>query len=153
MCTGIAINVGDVPATVVASLPERLYRRAGKDELQFHWWETPAELLVRWEGSLQVVTWGCKSRRSPLPYGGWIDREQFEAGMLAHACPEDVVIPANLGHHRGTWFLIDEGIRGVLLPHLPEGPVVYMLTTHSTNYYRNMTGQSATMPVFVDQII
>jgi hypothetical protein len=153
MCTGIAITLSEVPAPLVEEMPERLYTRAGKQELQFHWWKTPTVLPVRWDGSLQLLQWGCKSRRSPLPYGGWIDREQLEAGLIAPARPEEVVISANLGFHKGTWFLVDEGICGVVLPDVPGGPVVYMLTAPASNYYRNMTGQSATMPVFVNQII
>jgi hypothetical protein len=33
------------------------------------------------------------------------------------------------------------------------GPVAYVLTRPATNYYRNMTQQSPTMPVLVDQVI
>ncbi len=35
--------------------------------------------------------------------------------------------------------MIIEGIRGVLIWDRANGPVVYMLTEPSTNYYRNMT--------------
>ena len=63
------------------------------------------------------------------------------------------MIPANYGFQRGTWFLIEEGVRGVLLPETAAGPVAYLLVEPSTNYYRNMTGQSPMMPVFVNQTI
>jgi hypothetical protein len=66
---------------------------------------------------------------------------------------EPVVIPANLGQHRGTWFLIRIGVRGVVLPDVAGGPVAYMLVRPSTNYYRNMTEQEPLMPVLVKQII
>jgi hypothetical protein len=79
--------------------------------------------------------------------------ERVEAGVFAALGPEPVVIPANLGHHRGTWFLITTGIRGVVLPDVPGGPVVYLLVRPSTNYYRNMTEQEPLMPVLVDQVI
>ena len=72
--------------------------------------------------------------------------------MLAGARPEPVVIPAALGQHRGTWFLISEGIRGVVLQSR-TGPVAYLLTVKSSNYYRNMTEQEPWMPVLVDQVI
>ena len=51
------------------------------------------------------------------------------------------------------WFLVEEGFRGVVLPTGPRGPVVYMLTEPATNYWRNMTEQSDTMPVLVNQVI
>lgn len=73
--------------------------------------------------------------------------------MLAHVRPEEVEIPAMLGFHKGTWYLVDEGIRGVVLPDVPGGPVVYMLTEPSTPYYRNMTGQSPFMPALIGQVI
>ena len=66
--------------------------------------------------------------------------------------PDEVIIPANLGFQAGTWFLILEGIRGVVVQ-TRDGPVVYMLTTRSTNYFRNMTEQTPNMPVLVNQTI
>ena len=41
------------------------------------------------------------------------------------------------------------GIRGVVLPDMPGGPVAYMLVTRASNYYRNMTEQEPLMPVLV----
>ena len=131
----------------------RTYTREDRPELQFHWWQAPALLPVHWDGALRLLRWGSRDRRSPLPYGGWIAREQVRAGALAHAGPEEAVIPANLGHHKGTWFLVDEGIRAVVLTHAPGGPVAYMLTEPASNYYRNMTGQSPFMPVLVAQVV
>ena len=94
-----------------------------------------------------------RSRRGGLPYGGWIPRTDLDCGLLGGARAEDVVIPANLGFHRGTWFLIIEGIRGVLVRDRAAGPVVYMVTEPSTNYYRNMTEQEPMMPELVGQVI
>ena len=153
MCTGIAITLSEVPAPLVEVLPGNIHTRGPQQELQFHWRQSPSLLPVWWEGSIQLLRWGNKNRRSPLPYGGWIDRERIETGCLAHMAPVEVVIPANMAHHRGTWFLVEEGLVGVVLPEVPGGPVVYLLTVPATNYYRNMTGQSMTMPVFVNQII
>ena len=95
---------------------------------------------------------GNKSRRGPLPYGGWVPLEHLAAGVLAGAEAEEVVIPANFGQQKGTWFLVNEGIKGVVIV-TAYGPVVYMLTEPASNYYRNMTEQSPTMPVFVNQVI
>lgn len=62
------------------------------------------------------------------------------------------MIPANLGFQKGTWFLIVEGIRGIVIESR-AGPIVYMLTEPASNYYRNMTEQSPMMPLFVNQVI
>ena len=78
--------------------------------------------------------------------------EHVAQGLIAGAHPDDVVIPASLGCQKGTWFLIAEGIRGVVI-RARGGPVVYMLTEPASNYYRNMTEQSPTMPLFVNQVI
>jgi len=153
MCTGLAISCSELPASFVEANVDHLYLREGREELQFHWWQSPAMLPVRWGGKIVNVRWGSKLKRSPLPLGGWIEREPLEAGSLAHMEPEEVVIPANLGFQHGTWFLIEEGIAGVLIPETPLGPVAYMLMVPSTNYYRNMTGQTSRMPVFVNQVI
>jgi hypothetical protein len=155
VCTGIALTLCDVPAALVERhhLADRVYDRAGTKELQFHLWQAPALLPVQWEGRLQVLPWGTKERRGPRPTGGWITTDQLAAGLVSALRPEEAIIPANLGHHQGTWFVISVGIRGVVLPNLPTGPVVYMLVEKASNYYRNMTEQQKLMPVLVDQVI
>ena len=153
--TGIALTLSEVPTALFEKhgLSGRVYDRGGSPELQFHFWESPSVLPVRWEGQLRLLRWGSKEREGVLPYGGLVSAAQVEAGALARACPEPAVIPANLGHHKGTWFPIRVGVRGVVLPDAPGGPVVYVRTVPSTNYYRNMTGQEPMMPALVDQVI
>ena len=173
------LPIEDFPLPVVEKhrLRERVYDRTGLPEVQFHWWHQPTLLPVRLHGRLEIIPWGCHTRRSPLPYGalgehpgpatsrprchtrrsplpygGWVPLEHVESGLLAGAKPEAVVIPAAFGHHRGMWFLIARGIRGIVIGSR-SGPVVYMLTAPSTNYFRTMTEQSPTMPVLVDQVI
>jgi hypothetical protein len=155
MCTGIAVAVSEFPLAVATDprLEPRAYERQGHREIQFHWWQSPTLLPVLWEGGFHLLPWGSKTRRGPLPTGGWIPRDRIEAGDLGHAGPEEVVIPANLGHHKGTWFLISEGIQGVLLRDRADKPLVYMVTEPASNYYRNMTEQEAMMPIFVGQVI
>ena len=154
MCMGIAIPLYDLPAALHAmpSVVSRLHRRGELEEVQFHWWNSPALLPVRWDGRIQLLRWGSKSRRSRLPMGGWIAEDDVAEGHFAGSSPEAVVIPAVLGCEAGMWFVIDTGIRGVVI-HDGAGPVVYMLTRPSTNYYRNMAQQTATMPVLVGQVI
>ena len=149
--TGLAMITSELPVHLLAEVDDRIHDRAGCTEVRFEWWHDPALLPVRWDGTLRIVSWGSKIRRSRLPQGSCLSEEQVVAGLLT--CPEEVVIPANYGFHRGTWFLIEEGVRGVLLPETAVGPVVYLLVEPSTNYYRNMTGQSPMMPVFVNQTI
>jgi len=152
MCTGIALPLSDLPVAVVQRhrLAERVYDREGRPEYQFHWWATPTMLPVRWDGKLDILPWGSKARRGPLPYGGWVSREHVADGSLRPV--EAGVVPAVLGFHKGTWFLIAEGIKAVVVRAV-SGPVVYMLTAPASNYYRNMTEQSPRMPVFVNQTI
>jgi len=154
MCTAIALSPSDFPVALARRyrLSERMHVREGREEYQFHWWQIPTILPVRRDGRLEILRWGSKSRRGPLPVGGWMALDHIAAGVLASAAPEEVVIPANLGHEKGTWFVINEGIRGVVIE-AGGGPVIYMLTKPASNYYRNMTEQSPMMPLFVDQVI
>jgi len=151
--TGLALVASELPVHLLSEVTDRVHDRAGCAEVRFEWWREPALLPVRWCGSLRLMPWGSKERRSRLPQGSCLSSEQIAAGLLCHARPEEVVIPANYGFHRGTWFLIEEGVKGVLLPETPSGPVVYLLVEPASNYYRNMTGQSPMMPVFVNQTI
>lgn len=154
MCTAIALLTSELPLNLPEGTvrAERLHARENREEFQFHWWQIPSILPVRWDGKLKVLPWGSKSRFGALPSGGWIPKEQVDGGLFASAKLEPVVIPANLGFQKGTWFLIFEGIHGVVIQSW-FGPIVYMLTRPATNYYRNMTGQSPTMPLLVNQVI
>lgn len=151
--TGVAIIASDLPVHLLAEATGRLHDRAGCLEARFEWWHEPAVLPVRWDGALRLVRWGTKNRRDRVPQGMSLTVEQVESGILGCNRLDDVMIPANFGFHRGTWFLIHEGVRGVLLPEHPAGPLAYLLMQPASNYYRNMTGQSPFMPVFVNQTI
>lgn len=152
MCTGIALAVSELPVELVRQhrLAERVYARAGEDEFRFLWLDTPTLLPVRWDGKLELLPWGSKLRRGPLRYGGWVTKAEIEDGQLGRV--DEALIPANFGFQKGTWFLISEGIKAVVVQSR-GGPIVYMLTEPASNYYRNMTEQSPTMPIFVNQVI
>lgn len=152
--TGIALPLSELPIHLLDSphVARRTHDREGRREVQFHWWQSPKLLPVRWEGSLQLLPWGSTDPRSALPFGGWIGEEQVKAGTLTDASPVRVVIPAVMGYDAGTWFAINEGVRGVVITGR-TGPIVWILTRPSTNYYRNMTEQQARMPVLVHQVI
>ncbi|HEX4612625.1 MAG TPA: hypothetical protein VH092_30805 [Urbifossiella sp.] len=149
--TGFALTTPDLPATLLDGLTARVYRRAGVDEVQFHWWQEPTLLPVRWDGALRLHRWGSKDGRSRLPLGGWLSAEGV--GALTGTRREEAVIPANLGQINGRWLLIDVGVTGVVLPDVRGGPVVYVLVQPASNYYRNLSGQEPMMPAFVGQVV
>ena len=146
--TGIALIASEFPVSLLEPVIDRLHDRGGCPEVRFQSWHNPPLLPVRFDGALRLLQWGSHDRRSPLPHGGLLTRQQMEAGMLADV--DEAVIPANYGYQHGVWFMIEEGVRGVVVP---EAGVVYVLMEPATNYYRNMTGQSALMPVLVNQVI
>jgi len=154
MCSAIALLVPELPLALVRQnrLTERIHSREGREEFQFRWYAMPTVLPVWFDGRLEVLPWGSKLRRGPLPYGGSLSVEEIRAGVVAGARPEEVVIPANLAFQNGVWFVVNEGIRGVAIE-ARGGRVVYMLTQPASNYYRNMTEQSPMMPLFVNQVI
>lgn len=85
---------------------------------------------------------GRHRRLGPARSGGW---------RGSGAIPVD--IPASYGlERRGVWYLIEVGIRGLLVPDERGSAVVYMLCEPSSHYYRVMTGAER-MPVFIDQRI
>jgi hypothetical protein len=153
--TGIALPLYELPSALLdlPTVKDRVHERHGRPEVQFHWWHQPTLLPVRLYGKIQLLRWGSKARRgTPLPPGGWVSEDRVRAGVFAGSAPEPVVIPAVLGHDKGTWFVIDEGVRGVAVRDA-AGPVVYVLMRPASNYYRNMTQQTPTMPVLVGQVI
>ncbi len=85
--------------------------------------------------------------------GNLFELPNLEFGVLQNARAEDAVRPAHLGFHRGTWFLIVEGIECVVIRDRDLRPVVYMITEPSTNYYRNRTEQEPMMPALVGQVL
>ena len=62
-------------------------------------------------------------------------------------------IPPSRGlERRGVWYLIEVGIRGLLVPDERGCAVAYMIREPASHYYQIMTG-SPRMPVFIDQRI
>ena len=50
MCTGIALPLCELPTALLEdpALTPRIYDRSGHQEVQFHWWQSPTFLPVRW---------------------------------------------------------------------------------------------------------
>ena len=80
------------------------------------------------------------SPQQTIREGGWWD---------SGAIPVD--IPTSYGlERRSVWYLIETGIRGLLVPDERGWTVCYMNCKPASHYYRIMTG-SDRMPVLIDQ--
>jgi hypothetical protein len=157
MCKGISILKTRIRQELFEKyhLADRVHRRgdSGEEELHFMFPDPTVYLPVEQDGQLVLMEWGNRgNKESKLPRTGWCRQESLEAGKWRWLHPEPVVIPADYGLEKGVWFLIDEGIRGVVVLDEQERPHVYMLTTAASVYYQNMTRHER-MPVLVGQVI
>jgi hypothetical protein len=102
----------------------------------------------------QIVRWGNKRGLSrALLLAGWTRQSTHEEGCGAGTESALVVIPASYGlERRAVWFLIEVGIRGLLMPDERGMAVCYKICEPASRYYRIMTG-SARIPVLIDQRI
>jgi hypothetical protein len=88
-----------------------------------------------------------------LPRTGWMWQSTLEGGGWAGTKAVLMDIPASYGlESRGEWFLIEIGIRGLLMPVEKGIAVSYMICEPANHYYRIMTG-STRMPLLIDQRI
>jgi hypothetical protein len=135
-------------------LGRRLHFRGERPEYRFYFRERRPCLPVWRDGRLQVVRWGNgRGQSRVLPRTGWTWLETIERGGWRDSGAVPVDIPANFGlERRGVWYLIETGIRGLLVPDERGWAVCYMVCEPATHYYRVMTG-SGRMPVLIDQRI
>jgi hypothetical protein len=135
-------------------LARRLYERGGEPEFQFLFRDRRPCLPIWRDGCLQIVRWGNgRGQSRGLPRTGWTWHETIRAGGWRHTNAIAVDIPANYGlEQRGVWYLIETGIRGLLVPDERGIAVVYMICEPSSHYYRIMTG-SDRMPLLINQRI
>jgi len=155
MCTGIALPIDELPESLLRRQRRRLVLREPGDshELRFLYRDPRAELPAWYGDRLGIYQWGNRDgRQSSLPRTGWCRLEILEQGLWRHLNPEPVDIPAALGLERGVWFLIPEGIRGVLVRDEHGRPHVYMLTQPASHYYQIMT-RNPRMPVLLGEQI
>jgi len=150
MCFGIALPLDALPESLVHQHRHRVVLRepGAAREIRFLLCDPRPELPVWHDNRLVVLPWGNRDAASRLPHTAWCRQESLEAGLWRHLHPEPVVIPASLGLDKGVWFLITEGIRGVLVKDEQGTPHVYMLTQPASHYYRIMTRHNR-MPVFL----
>ena len=155
MCTAIALPVSDLPVELMEEygLSARVHDRGGEKEVRFYWRANPAVLPVWWNGRLQIVKWGNKDRiERKLPPTGWTWRETVEAGKWSALEPEPVEVPAAYALMNGVWYMVKQGVRGLLVRTRTGEPVVYLMCEPSTRYYRIMT-RAEWMPVLIGEVI
>ena len=106
------------------------------------------------DGRLQVVRWGNRRSQSRfLPRTGWTWLDSVREGRWRHLPAVPVDIPANYAlERRGVWYLVEHGVRGLLVPDERGTAVVYMVCEPASHYHRVMTG-SVRMPVLIEQRI
>ena len=156
MCLGIALAGSELPTELIGrhGLSRRLHLRGGESEFRFLYLDRRPRLPIFRDGRLQVVRWGNGRGQSRfLPQTGWTWLETIQAGGWRNLPAVPVDIPANYAlERRGVWFLVERGIRGLLVPDERGNAVAYMICEPSSHYYRIMTG-SERMPVLIEQRI
>lgn len=136
MFQGISLSFRSLPdsiRSIVPDLGERTHRRneQADPEIWFLLCDRVPLLPVRWEGQLQLVTWG---RSGPKQSRVWqCPREDLELGKWSRWEPEPVQIPADFGRDSGVWFDIREGLEGIVIQG-EAGPEVYVLTQSASHY-------------------
>jgi hypothetical protein len=151
----IALARSGLPIDLVErhKLERRIHDRGGEREIQFFYRDRAPRLPVWRDGRLQIVRWGNGRGSSKLlPRTGWTWQSSIDGGMWRNLDTVAVDIPATLGFEHGVWYVIHEGIRGLLVPDERGIAVVYMICEPSSHYYRIMTG-SDRMPIFIAQRI
>jgi len=128
--------------------------RGERPEFRFLFRDRRPRLPIWRDGRLQIVRWGNSRGESRfLPRTGWTWHETIKAGGWRHTAAIPVDIPASFGlERRGVWYLIEQGIRGLLVPDERGIAVVYMICEPASHYYQVMTS-SPRMPIFIDQHI
>jgi hypothetical protein len=156
VCLGIAVAGRGLPTELIGrhGLGHRLHASGGGPEYHFYYRDRRPCLPIWRDGQLQVVRWGNGRGQSRwLPRTGWTWLGTIREGGWRGTGAVPVDIPANYGlERRGIWFLIETGIRGLLVPDERGYAVCYMICEPATHYYKIMTG-SDRMPVLIDQRI
>lgn len=77
---------------------------------------------------------------------------ELQQGCWQHANIQEVLIVGNAALHRGVWFPLLEGIKGIYLRDEHGTPTVFMLMEKPSDYYGIMT-KSKVMPMMVGDVI
>ncbi|PHS10661.1 MAG: hypothetical protein COA78_10895 [Blastopirellula sp.] len=157
MCGAISLNQSELPIELIREfcLEGHGHARETTMEFWFQAWDAMPVLPVRFDTELTVLEWGNARRTSSkLPKGNWCRKESLDAGKWKWLKPQPVVIPANFAKEKkaGAWFLVTEGMRGIVVRDENSKQHVYMLTTEATHYYQTMTRHNRE-PVFLGEQI
>lgn len=155
MFSGVALALSEVPVELVDQhgLARRVYQRGGELEVQFLLHDAERVLPVWLDGRLRILRWGNRRGQSKrLPCTAWTWLDTLQKGGWGRQEAEPVVIPARMGLDRGVWFVVREGVRGVVVRDERGEPAVYVLVEPSTHYYQVMT-RSEWMPSLVGELI
>ena len=156
VCIGIALTRSELPTELIGryNLMERQHLRGSTPEFRFLYRDRRPRLPVVRDGVLQLAKWGNRDGRSRfLPRTGWTWRESVEAGLWAEAGAVPVDVPASFAlERRGVWYVVEVGIRAVLVPDEFGTAVCYLICEEASRYYRVMTGADR-MPMLIGQRI
>jgi hypothetical protein len=156
VCLGIVLAGSEVPTEMVGrcGLARHLHRRGERPEYRFYCWDRRPRLPVLRDGRLFFVRWGNRRGQSRrLPRTGWTWLSTIHEGGWRHTGAIPVDIPATGGFDgRGVWYLIEQGVRGLLVPDERGNAVAYVICEPASHYYHVMTG-SRRMPVLIGQRI
>lgn len=157
MCDAVSLSLRELPAHYHAhpAIKARVMGRGGDEEVQFYYDRRPFPPLlpILLDGQFRVVRWGNRQRKSKLlPHTGRVELHELHQGCWQHADIVEVLIVGNAALHRGVWFPLLEGIKGIYLKDEHGTPTVFMLMDKPSDYYQIMT-KSKVMPVMVGDII
>jgi hypothetical protein len=156
VCLGIALAGSEVPTELIGRcrLGRHLHMRGDRPEYRFLYRDRAPRLPVWRDGRLFFARWGNgRGQSRHLPRTGWTWHATIREGGWRGTDAIPVDIPASFGlERRGVWYLIEQGIRGLLVPDERGWAVVYVICEPASHYYHVMTG-SLRMPVLIDQRI
>ena len=120
MCIGIALAWSELPKELIErhGLERRVHERGGEREVRFLYRDRRPRLPVWRDGRLQIVRWGNGRGQSRfLPRTGWTWLSTIREGGWRGTGAIPVDIPSSYGlGRRGVWYLIQTGLRGLLVP-------------------------------------
>src|SRR5436190_4939419 len=118
MCQAVALSVRELPARYLnhPAIQARLTGRGGDEEVQFYFDRKPHPPLlpIILEEQFRIVRWGNRTGKSKvLPANGRVPLWELIQGVWQHLETQEVVIVGSAALHRGVWFPLLEGIRGL----------------------------------------
>jgi hypothetical protein len=146
----------EIPVEKIAAcqLARLRHVRGTQAEFRFLYHARRPRLPVVRGGELTFPRWGNgRGLSGVLPGTGWTWLSTIRSGAWRGTGAEPVDIPAQYAFDgRGGWYVIRQGIRGLMVPDELGRAVAYVVCEPASHYYRVMTG-SDRMPVFINERI